>query len=55
MVGIYKITSPTNAVYIGQSFNINKIPGTNISKTLRGIYSQAGGFKWEYAQEGQEG
>ena len=24
ITGIYKITSPTNKVYIGQSYNINK-------------------------------
>lgn len=35
MVGIYKITSPSNKVYIGQSWNIDKRIRSYLSTTLR--------------------
>ena len=35
MIGIYKITSPTGKIYIGQSINIEKITRKIIRKNIK--------------------
>lgn len=51
MIGIYLITSPTNKVYVGQSWNLEKRRGeySNVSKSIRGqsmIYNSLKKHGW---------
>jgi len=50
MVGIYKITSPSNSIYIGQSHNIDnrkKMYSKNKAKVQRKLYNSILKYEWE--------
>lgn len=51
MIGIYKITSPTGRIYIGQSVNIERITGVDrkcIALSLNEKYKYSKGKYFKY-------